>query len=112
MPVYDTNGVTSPAQEEFRRDLQAVLNKHSRENGSNTPDYVLADYLIECLRALDKAILVRGEWHGERTQYTVAPIDVDALLDNGVSAQIKAVRNPFPAAGAISQGVAKIPDKQ
>jgi hypothetical protein len=64
MPVYDVNGVTSPAQEDFRRDLQAVINKHSRENGSNTPDYILADYLIGCLRALDIAVNDRSAWYG------------------------------------------------
>lgn len=48
----------------FRRDLAAVLNKYSLENGSNTPDFLLADYLIDCLRALDTAIRARGRWYG------------------------------------------------
>jgi hypothetical protein len=65
MPVYDTNATTSPAQEAFRRDLQDVINKHSRENGSNTPDYILADYLICCLRALDAAVNNRAAWYGK-----------------------------------------------
>ena len=49
-------------QEAFRRDLQAVLNKHSQENGSDTPDFMLAEYLIDCLRALDRTIGRRDEW--------------------------------------------------
>lgn len=51
-------------KEEFRRELAAVLNRYSMENGSNTPDFLLADYLIECLRALDDAIIKRGKWYG------------------------------------------------
>jgi len=51
-------------QEAFRKDLAEVLNRHSMENGSNTPDFLLADYLISCLRALDAAIGMRSKWYG------------------------------------------------
>lgn len=52
--------------EEFRKELAAVLNKYSMENGSNTPDFLLADYLIGCLRGLDTAIRMRDNWYGYR----------------------------------------------
>ena len=48
----------------FKRDLQALLNRHSRENESNTPDFVLAQYLQDCLRAFDSAVRFRGHWYG------------------------------------------------
>jgi hypothetical protein len=48
----------------FRDELQGLLNRYSRENTSNTPDYVLADYLIDCLKALDVAIHKREQWYG------------------------------------------------
>lgn len=59
----------SPVEKEqrlarFRSELQELLNRHSRENESNTPDYMLADYLIECLRALDETINRRASWYG------------------------------------------------
>lgn len=38
---------------EFERELAALLNKHSLEGESNTPDYVLAKYLVACLRAFN-----------------------------------------------------------
>jgi hypothetical protein len=47
----------------FRRELAAVINKHSKENGSNTPDYILADYLINCLKAFDTAVMLRENWY-------------------------------------------------
>jgi hypothetical protein len=50
--------------EEFRRELAAVLNRYSMENGSDTPDFALADYLIQCLQALDNAIRIRRQWYG------------------------------------------------
>ena len=49
---------------EFERDLAALLNKYSAENGSNTPDYVLAAYLRGCLAAFDLATRSRDDWHG------------------------------------------------
>ena len=37
----------------FKKELTELLNRHSKENGSNTPDYVLADYLIKQLQLFD-----------------------------------------------------------
>jgi hypothetical protein len=48
----------SKLQEELRR----LLNSLSIENGSDTPDYVLAEYLISCLQAYEKAIAAREAW--------------------------------------------------
>lgn len=51
-------------EEAFRRDIEAVINRHSRENGSNTPDHILAIYLANCLRAFDMATHAREYWYG------------------------------------------------
>lgn len=48
----------------LRRDLAEVLNRHSRENGSNTPDFILAQYLANCLDAFDVAMSGRSMWYG------------------------------------------------
>ena len=37
---------------ELAKDIAAVLNKHSAENGSDTPDFILAEYLMNCLQEL------------------------------------------------------------
>ena len=50
-------------QVRFRNDLIDLMNRHSQENKSNTPDYQLADYLIECLRAMNEAINKRASWY-------------------------------------------------
>jgi hypothetical protein len=75
------NDVTSPAQEAFRQDLQAVLNKHSRENGSDTPDFLLADYLIECLQALDRAIRNRSGWYGRHDKPGTLYVDTTPKVE-------------------------------
>ena len=49
---------------DFVTDLQQLLNTHSRENGSNTPDFLLAQYLLACLQAADAAGQARERWYG------------------------------------------------
>lgn len=36
--------------------LRDLLNMHSRENCSNTPDFVLAEFMISCLDAFELAV--------------------------------------------------------
>ena len=50
---------------EFRTELAEVINRHSREKSSNTPDYILANYLAGCLGAFDAAIEARGIHKGD-----------------------------------------------
>jgi len=49
----------------FRDELREVINKHCKENGSNTPDFVLAEYLDNCLKVFDLAIKSRENWYGK-----------------------------------------------
>jgi hypothetical protein len=71
-PRYDEAeelGALAPAEpkpERFDEALRAVINRYSRENGSNTPDHILADYLDDCLAAFDRASLAREKWYGRR----------------------------------------------
>lgn len=43
--------------------IQHALNYHSAENDSDTPDYILADFLMGCLEAYNKAVLRRDKGH-------------------------------------------------
>lgn len=56
-PAVDDNKLNDP---EFRKDLAAVLNKHSIENTSDTPDFILA----ACLNTYNEAVRSREEWYG------------------------------------------------
>lgn len=49
---------------EFRDELTTLINKHSRENRSNTPDYLLAEFLVDALNAFDKVVTMREVWYG------------------------------------------------
>jgi hypothetical protein len=48
----------------FREQLGRLLNTHSKEAVSNTPDFILAEYLTECLVAFDRATIKREKWYG------------------------------------------------
>jgi hypothetical protein len=45
-------------------ELKALLNKNNRENMSNTPDFILATYMISCLEAFETANKARENWYG------------------------------------------------
>lgn len=47
----------------FRRDLTGLINLYSLENRSSTPDFILAEYLVNCLAAFDKAEEAKSKWY-------------------------------------------------
>lgn len=49
---------------ELEKDIASVLNKHSAENDSNSPDWILAQYLCACLAAFNGATQQREGWYG------------------------------------------------
>jgi len=49
---------------DFTRELSTVLNRHSKENGSDTPDFLLAQLLSKVLDAYDETIEQRRKWLG------------------------------------------------
>ncbi len=48
---------------EFERDLAAIINKHSMEQSSNTPDFILARFLARVLDAYGESVGANHEWH-------------------------------------------------
>lgn len=49
---------------DLRKKIEHAINTSSAENGSNTPDFILAEYLTDCLAAFDKASKAREKWYG------------------------------------------------
>jgi hypothetical protein len=50
----------------FVKELELLINKYSMENGSNTPDFILANYLKSCLEVFNKTIEERTKWYGSK----------------------------------------------
>lgn len=62
---------------EFEKELEHLINKHSLENGSNTPDFILAQYLKGCLDNFNIIIQARESWYGRGVIETDRNIDYD-----------------------------------
>ena len=52
---------------DFRKELERLLNCMSMENRSDTPDFILAQYMTDCLEAHDRAVNRREVWYGRKT---------------------------------------------
>src|SRR5574343_713325 len=90
--------------DEFRAELESLINRHSKENGSNTPDFVLADYLADCLEAFDKAVTRRSEWYGDLKadmDSEVEPAEVNQVPDADAPDEVEPAEvNQVPDADA------------
>ena len=62
-----------PNVSEFERDLTALINKHSLENDSDTPDFLLASYLRSCLEVFSSLMRQRERWWGRRVKADTEP---------------------------------------
>jgi hypothetical protein len=62
----------------LRKDIEHAINCNSAENGSNTPDFILAEYLTDCLTAYDRAVTSREKWYGREP----VPVDAPIVLSN------------------------------
>lgn len=48
----------------LQEEIRNAINRVSAENGSDTPDYILAQFLVGCLNAYNKAVCARELWLG------------------------------------------------
>lgn len=51
-------------RERVVREFARVINCHSLENGSDTPDWQLAEYLVTCLEGYNKITQIREKYYG------------------------------------------------
>ena len=62
---------------DFRKELASLINKFSLENGSNTPDFILAQYMFSCLVAFNEAFNRREIW------YSPNSLEEECLIPEG-----------------------------
>ena len=60
---------------DFRKELEQLINKYGKENGSDTPDFILARFLEGSLENFDAVINEREEWYGRTIKYADLPED-------------------------------------
>jgi len=64
----ESKGKTSPTKDDvsftLNEELRQLLNRKCRENNSDTPDHILADFMLDCLIAGEAMIAKREIWYG------------------------------------------------
>lgn len=73
MPLIPQGKVCSQPSEpvdKFYTELRELINRYSKENGSDTPDFVLAEYLNQSLKIFDYAVRYR-----ESTKTLIEPAE-------------------------------------
>jgi hypothetical protein len=48
----------------FERELESLINKYGMERGSDTPDFLIAEYMSNCLIAYQQVVTKRDKWFG------------------------------------------------
>lgn len=102
------------------KDISEVLNRHSAENESGTPDFILSHFLTDTLEAFNEAVKARGVWRGEEVEFLVkheekleAPVEedreatfiektIDDIIQNQANARIQLVHNLMNDPGFLS----------
>jgi len=68
----------------LRKDIESALNSCCAENISNTPDFILAEYLIACLSAFDSATKSRDKWYSVVLEPANSHFISEGVLDNNL----------------------------
>jgi len=50
--------------EEFKKDLEILINKHCIENEVDVPDFILAEMICSFLQSIGPQIKKTLDWHG------------------------------------------------
>ena len=64
----DKGKMNERTMNDFEKELAKLLNRGSMENDSDTPDFILATYLTECLEAFNRATKLRTWWYRPQDQ--------------------------------------------
>ena len=73
--------------DDFQKALEDLINAHSQEAASGTPDFIIAQYLMNCLRAYNLALKEREDWYG-RSLYGYK-IELELRPDDEVEARVR-----------------------
>jgi hypothetical protein len=70
--------------------FELLINQNNMENGSNTPDFLLAGFLHSCLEAFDNAVRERDKWYSVELapgkKHVIEPLkrEIQEIIPGGV----------------------------
>jgi len=63
----------------FESELTQLLNRYSKENDSNTPDFILAEFLIGQLKVFNETLQKREKWYSPHNGF---PLETETFDHN------------------------------
>lgn len=63
---------TASSSDDLPGELAALLNRYCAENVSGTPDFILAEFLLDSIKAFNAAVVKRADWRGEGDDWGMA----------------------------------------
>jgi hypothetical protein len=88
--------ICGPPPETLLERITQAINATSSENGSNTPDFILAEYLVGCLEVFNKTVNRRAEWYGRKDHpasggdgYSFVPQMIVLVPEQSAAEQVK-----------------------
>jgi hypothetical protein len=76
----------------FRDALEGAVNCHSMENGSDTPDFMLAAFMVDVLTAFDNLMRKRDGWYGGSHQRLKAQLEAEGAHTEALQAELEEER--------------------
>ena len=67
---------------EFKKELTSLINRYSRENISDTPDFILAEYLMKCLENFEVMVDTHAVWYSGSQRFKEKSIKTENYLDD------------------------------
>lgn len=75
--IHNGGVASTNTRSQFEHQLAALVNKFSLENGTNTPDFILARYLVEALSAYEHAVRATHGWYRDSKWHNPNPTTSD-----------------------------------
>lgn len=76
----------------FRDQLQDLINSNSMENGSDTPDFMLAEFLTDALMSFDRLMQRRDGWYGGSHRQLKAQLEAEGAHTAAANDHIDAMQ--------------------
>lgn len=88
---------------QLREDLRVAINRNSRESRSNTPDHILADYLMQCLQAYEAAHNNTQVWMDSNPTYGRYVTRADPVQEPDWSEMFRGSKNIVPVEDSVNR---------
>lgn len=63
LPRDKPPGMLERQRRSLRQEIEQAINRNCAENGSDTPDWILAEFIMDALEAFDRAVNARSKWY-------------------------------------------------